>query len=75
MGKRRGIRNWSSLQIDRLLDKVQEVLPAGSFGWQEVEVAYNEERPPEFPERDVEALRRKFKVLKNHPKPTGKKGV
>jgi hypothetical protein len=73
MGKKRGTKNWTDLQVDRLLDAVQELLPSGNIGWENVKNRFNEGRPPEFPERDMESLRRKFKLLKNHPKPTGKK--
>jgi hypothetical protein len=55
-----------------LLNVVEEYLPAGAQMWEKVVSEYNAGRPSEFPERDLDSLRNKFKTLKNHKKPTGK---
>ena len=64
-------RNWTPMQVERLLNVIAEKLPLGGNLWEAVAEVYNRSRPKEIPERDVTALKRKFKVLKSSKKPTG----
>ena len=57
--------------MDRLLNIVNELLPRGDNEWQLVTDQYNLNRPREFPEREKDSIRNKFKALKNVKKPTG----
>lgn len=57
-----------------LLDLTEEMLPLGGNHWNELALAYNREVPEVYPRgvsRNAEALKRKFKALKNMSKPTG----
>ena len=57
--------------MDRLLNIVNELLPRGDIEWQLVTDQFNLNRPREFPEREKDSIRNKFKALKNVKKPTG----
>ncbi|KAG9408592.1 hypothetical protein AC1031_020448 [Aphanomyces cochlioides] len=61
-------KGWCPASVDVLLDQVEKFLPIGRNGWEKVEHAFN---ISDFVQRDVDALKRKFVVLKNNPKPTG----
>ncbi|KAG9415620.1 hypothetical protein AC1031_000003 [Aphanomyces cochlioides] len=61
-------KGWCPASVDFLLDQVEKFLPIGRNGWEKVEHAFN---ISDFVQRDVDALKRKFVVLKNNPKPTG----
>ncbi|KAE8896370.1 hypothetical protein PF005_g25598 [Phytophthora fragariae] len=54
-----------------MLTEVEAVLPLGSNEWEIVAARYDTELPREFTERDVDAIKRKFMLLKNSMKPTG----
>ncbi|KAG9408340.1 hypothetical protein AC1031_021581 [Aphanomyces cochlioides] len=69
MTKGRG-KGWCSVSVHLLLDQIEQILPAGQLEWAKVEEAYNR-AASQFPSRDVDALKRKFALLKNHPKKTG----
>ncbi len=43
----------------------------GLYEWEAVTSTYNEEKPDRAPQRDIEAIRNKFRTLKNVKKPTG----
>jgi len=56
-----------------MLDIVERHLPLGSDHWDAVQVDYNTTSPArqDWVARDVDSIRRKFKSLRNHRKPTG----
>ena len=49
-------------EVDRLLNIIDERLPRGDNEWQLVADDYNTNRPREFPEREKDYLRNKFKM-------------
>ena len=53
--------NYKQPDIDRLLEKLADVLLLGGNDWKRVTVSYNVNRPTNIPERDQESLKRKFK--------------
>ncbi|KAG9404541.1 hypothetical protein AC1031_004746 [Aphanomyces cochlioides] len=61
-------KGWCPASVEFLLDQVEKYLPIGRNGWEKVEHAFN---LSDFVHRDLDALKRKFVVLKNNPKPTG----
>ncbi|KAG9400744.1 hypothetical protein AC1031_010183 [Aphanomyces cochlioides] len=61
-------KGWCSASVEFLLDQVERYLPIGRNGWEKDEHAFN---LSDFVQRDLDALKRKFVVLKNNPKPTG----
>ena len=68
---------WSESEIAMLLDVVQHVMPCGGYMWDKVCERYNSKQERDFrklsdmPYRDVDAIRTKWKSLKNCKKPTG----
>ncbi|RHY04899.1 hypothetical protein DYB36_008192 [Aphanomyces astaci] len=65
-------KSWCPSSIDLLLDTTLDVLPLGKNGWEKVESRFNRLAETKLlPVRDVDALKRKFILLKNHAKPTG----
>ncbi|OWY90634.1 hypothetical protein PHMEG_00041157 [Phytophthora megakarya] len=71
MVRNAGTTNYSAVDIDRLLDIILKVRPLGKDEWERLAVTFNANRPRGAPERDVDSLRRKFKVLYSTRKPTG----
>ncbi|KAG9404222.1 hypothetical protein AC1031_005761 [Aphanomyces cochlioides] len=63
-------KGWCSASVEFLLDQVETYLLIGRNGWEKVEHAFN---LSDFVQRDLDALKRKFVVLKNNPKPTAKR--
>ena len=66
-----GSSHFKEGEVDRLLNIIDERLPRGDNEWQLVADDYNTSRPREFPEREKDSLRNKFKTLRNVRKPTG----
>ncbi|KAE9022565.1 hypothetical protein PF005_g5021 [Phytophthora fragariae] len=64
-------KSWTTPELNRMLTAVEAVLPLGSNEWESVAARYDTELPREFNERDVDAIKRKFMLLKNSMKPTG----
>ncbi|GMF40351.1 unnamed protein product [Phytophthora fragariaefolia] len=71
MSKHSGTANYIMSDVDRLLTHVEKMLPLGKDEWERLAMSYNSTRQRGAPERDVDSLRRKFKVLYNMRKPTG----
>lgn len=63
------------LCLTGLLAFVEQFLPLGSTQWDELQYAYNRNLPAEWPQRDVESLRRKFFALKNARKQVNNNGL
>mmetsp|Transcript_17370 Transcript_17370/g.25903 ORF Transcript_17370/g.25903 Transcript_17370/m.25903 type:complete len:83 (+) Transcript_17370:188-436(+) len=63
-------RTYTHLELDTLLSLVEERLPLGMDGWEDLTLEYNRQLPLEL-SRDMESLRNKFKGLRNKKKPTG----
>lgn len=64
-------KTWIAPEVNRLLSAVERILPLGMKDWETVERDYNTELPREFAVRDWEAIKRRFFVMKNSPRPTG----
>lgn len=67
-------RHWREAEVALMLSVVRDILPRGANEWMTTAIRYNErclQLAPYFPERDDEAIRNKFKALKNTRKPTG----
>mmetsp|Transcript_8213 Transcript_8213/g.11519 ORF Transcript_8213/g.11519 Transcript_8213/m.11519 type:complete len:297 (-) Transcript_8213:1726-2616(-) len=64
-------KHWRQEEIDRFLQITTQILPRRIHEWQLVAHEYNNNRPDDMPERDEEAIRSKFKSLRNMKKPTG----
>lgn len=47
--------------VAAILEVIAEVLPGGKYGWDKVASEYNACRQARFPERDEEAIKRKFR--------------
>lgn len=72
MGKTTGSKNYTTTQIDELLDIVARVLPTGASMWETVAESYNRVAIRNgWPERDADSLKKKFKTLSLMKKPTG----
>ena len=62
-----GGKHWKEFEVNYLLNFVENKLPLGNNEWTEVTTLYNVERLKSFknfPERDLESCRNKFKSLK-----------
>ena len=66
-----GGRNYSSDEVEVLLEVVERILPLGSNCWDRVACEFNIARPRGTDERDGDSLKRKFKALYGVRKPTG----
>ena len=66
-----GSIHFREAEIDRLLNTIDRRLPRGDNEWQIIADDFNSSRPREFPEREKDSLRNKFKALRNVRKPTG----
>ncbi|KAF0701684.1 Aste57867_7905 [Aphanomyces stellatus] len=65
-------KSWCPVSVDLLLEITQDILPLGKNGWETVEGRFNRlAESKQLPVRDGDALKRKFLLLKKHPKPTG----
>ncbi|OWZ19122.1 hypothetical protein PHMEG_0006674 [Phytophthora megakarya] len=71
MDRNAGTTNYSAVDIDRLLDIVLKVHSLGKNEWERLAVTFNVNHLCGAPERDVDSLRRKFKLLYSTRKPTG----
>ena len=64
MGRTKGATNYTAEEIDTLLEMVEEVVPVGKAGWETVQARYALfAKRAGWVERDVEALRNKFRGL------------
>jgi hypothetical protein len=63
--------NSTQSLIAGLLTIIEEQLPLGGNGWEQVAREYNRLIPPGWSPRDSKSLKGKFICLKNHKKPTG----
>ncbi|KAG2903432.1 hypothetical protein PC114_g12280 [Phytophthora cactorum] len=63
--------NFTTSEVIRLLNIVEEVLPFGSEQWQNVASRFNTNIPSGWTERDDESLKRKFQKLVRVPNPSG----
>ncbi|KAE9014164.1 hypothetical protein PF010_g8704 [Phytophthora fragariae] len=61
---------WTVPELNRILTAVDAVLPLGSNEWDMVAARYDTELTSNFTQRDVDAIERKFMLLKNSMKPT-----
>ena len=66
-----GGQHWNENEIQKMLDKVKDLLPRGGHDWESFAFNYNQDRPHGRCIRDLEAIRNKFKSLRNCKKPTG----
>ena len=64
-------KHWSDDQVEMVLNIIKEVLPRGQYDWDKVVSQYNSQKPEDACERDEDAIRSKYKKLKNAKKPTG----
>ncbi|KAF4139875.1 hypothetical protein GN958_ATG10925 [Phytophthora infestans] len=69
-GKTKG-KNFTTSEVMRLLDIVDDILPFGAEQWQNVASLFNTNIPAGWTERDGESLKRKYQKLVRVPKPTG----
>ncbi|KAF4039343.1 hypothetical protein GN244_ATG08476 [Phytophthora infestans] len=69
-GKTKG-KNFTTSEVMRLLDIVEDILPFGAEQWQNVASLFNTNIPAGWTERDRESLKRKYQKLVRVPKPTG----
>jgi hypothetical protein len=66
---------WCEAEITMMLDVVQHIKPCGGYMWDQVCEKYNSKQERDFrglsdiPYRDVDAIRTKWKCLKNCKKP------
>ena len=64
---RANVINWTQFQTDRLLSLVEQLMPMGEDHWAEVTNAFNQGLDL-FMQRDIEAIRGRFKRLRTHRK-------
>eukprot|EP01032_Pedospumella_encystans_P027774 gene27774-31374_t len=70
-------KRWTPNETEILLDVIEEWLPAGPQMWDNACINYNrelKERADEigtFPQRDLDSMKTRWKILKNAKKPTG----
>ncbi|KAF4027883.1 hypothetical protein GN244_ATG20489 [Phytophthora infestans] len=69
-GKTKG-KNFTTSEVMRLLDIVDDILSFGAEQWQNVASLFNTNIPAGWTERDGESLKRKYQKLVRVPKPTG----
>ncbi|KAG2772927.1 hypothetical protein Pcac1_g16350 [Phytophthora cactorum] len=70
MGKPNGSANYSLPEMHHMQDIVKRILPQGKYHWDTVTARYNATRENNWPERDIDSLRRKYKALYGTRKPT-----
>ncbi|KAG1705175.1 hypothetical protein DVH05_004108 [Phytophthora capsici] len=70
MVKSVGNPNYKAAEINRLLALVEEYLPLRKDEWDRLATSYNSSRTRGWVERDLDSLRRKFKVLYSTRKST-----
>ena len=64
-------KSYSDVDMQRMLDAVEKVLPMGGDQWSDVEASYNSLRPHYVNFRDAASLKQKFSALCRLEKPTG----
>ena len=62
---------YTQLEIDKLLDLIEDVLPCGADQWERVGTAFRNHFIGAPKPRDTDSLKLKFKTLRLHKKPTG----
>jgi hypothetical protein len=62
---------YAPIEIDKLLDLIEEVLPCGADQWERVGSAFRLHFAGAPKPRDTDSLKLKFKTLRLHKKPTG----
>ncbi|KAJ7359667.1 hypothetical protein DFH08DRAFT_652097, partial [Mycena albidolilacea] len=71
-GRPKGLSNFVSRDVNKLLDIAKKVRPMGQKGWKKVTKRYNKfARKYHRPERDEKSLESKYKLLLKAKKPTG----
>ncbi|KAF4028787.1 hypothetical protein GN244_ATG19516 [Phytophthora infestans] len=69
-GKTKG-KNFTTSEVMRLLDIVDDIFTFGAEQWQNVASLFNTNIPAGWTERDGESLKRKYQKVVRVPKPTG----
>lgn len=64
-------KHWRNDELELMLTITEKILPRGSNEWERIAEEFNNSRSAGMNERDADAIRNKFKSLKNMRKPTG----
>ncbi len=64
-------KHWNEVELNRVSKIILKLLPCGMNDWESVANAYNFDRPYKCNERDSDAIRSKYTLLKKMRKPSG----